>query len=179
MLTIALLFSSVGTVFANEAPTPEIPLNGTIEFEVPINDLAEDATVKFYIVENEDGTFKVTDEFSARASVVLATAGVVEWDDEYVIVHVTYEVLSGDAIKRFSGHVDVISTSWLFPTTYDDFNFSLYAPAGTYLLTDEFDAEVGSDTDEVKVRISSLTAETIYGEVGSIPSDTSSTFYRD
>ncbi|NMA65565.1 MAG: hypothetical protein GX957_04890 [Clostridiaceae bacterium] len=179
MLSIALLFSSVGTVFANDAPITEIPLNSTIEFDVPINDLAEDATIEFYIVENEDGTFKVTDDFSIQASLVKATAGVVEWQDEYVILHVTCEVISGDYIKRFSGHIDVISPSLLFPETYDDFNFSLRDPAGTVHLSDEYDAWVGSDTDEVKVRMSNLRVETIYGEVGSLPSDTSSTFERD
>lgn len=174
IFVIALVFSSAGLAFANETSVVEIPLNDNIEFEIPLDKLSEEAPITVYIVENEDGTLNIVDNendtIHPQGASVLISALKIQWDGLYVTFVIQCQVVIGDSIVRCWGKAEMISDSLLNPVVYSNFNFDLgdrYSHFPARSLSQEYSAWVGY-VDKVKIRLTNVKVETMYGEVGSV-----------
>ncbi|GMQ61841.1 hypothetical protein [Vallitalea maricola] len=176
-LIMILVMGSFSTAYAGELTKINAPTNNSFEIEINRQDLQKNGSTEVIVIKESDGTLKVIDnnDVAANSTAVYCTVKVAAWLSSSILVNVSAEASA--PIKKVTGKVKVTKASWLNPTQLDLINVSLYNPAGSTFLGDQYTAWVGSE-DEIKLKFYDVYATDLYGRVGSLISWSSGTIKR-
>lgn len=178
LMSSLILMLVCTTSFAGDVTKANVLTNNSsFEIEIQREDLQNNGSTEFIVIQESDGTIRAIDstDEAAKFTTVVCKVKVAAWLTSYVLINVS--ATASAPIKRVTGRVKVTDTDWISPDELSSFDVNLRNSAGSTFLGDQYTSWVGSE-DAIKIKFDNVYATDLYGNIGSLVSWSSGTINR-